>query len=254
MRFLYVALLSVGLLSGCDSDITPEPADSSAGPIQMQALESREGQARKLYLNFQDQGQYPCSNYGLGTRYERADKRLSFVFSGVAAPTGICLTSIGPARSSVDISELAAGTYPLRLQAGTCSTTGTLEIQSAFLRLTTNDPSVVTVTLPELRFMPKNIVWGYATTMLPQAQASVEVLRDSLQRLGATPTTLTPGVYSQFTIAANGLPEPPQVSVGARALLLLANYSGSPERLQAYVKRANAATPGLNLWLNTSGI
>jgi hypothetical protein len=254
MRFLYVAFLAVVLLSGCDSDLTPGPASDVAGPVQMQALETREGQARKLYLYFQDQGQYPCSNYSLGTRYERADKQLSFVFSGVEAPTGFCLTSIGPARASIDILELAVGTYPLRLQAGTRTTTGTLEIQSAFIRLTSNDPSIVKVTLPELRFTPKNIVWGYATTMLPAAQASVEVLRDSLQRLGATPTTLPQGVYSQFTIAANGLPEPPQVSVGARALLLLATYSGSPERIQTYVKRANAATPGLNLWLNTSGI
>ena len=164
------------------------------------------------------------------------------------------MTSIGPARARFDISDFAEGTYPLRLQAGTRTTTGTLEIQSALVRLTSNNPSVVEVPLPELRFMPKNIVWGYATTMLPQTQASVEVLRDSLQRLGATPTTLTPGVYSQFSIAANGLPEPPQVSVGARALLLLASYSGSPERIQAYVKRANATTPGLNLWINTSGI
>lgn len=254
MRPFYAALLAATLLSGCDTDVAPKPTADVAGPIQMQVLESREGQARKLYLNFQDQGQYPCSNYSLGTLYERADKRLSFIFSGVAAPNGMCLTSIGPARSTVDISELAVGTYPLRLQAGTRSTTGTLEIQSTLLRLTSDNPSVVAVTLPELRFMPKNIVWGYATTMLPATQASVEVLRDSLQRLGATSTTLPQGVYSQFTIAATGLPQPPQVSTGARALLLLATYSGSPERLQAYVKRANAATPGLNLWLNTSGI
>lgn len=254
MRLLYVAFLAVVLLSGCDSDLTPGPASDVAGPIQMQALETREGQARKLHLYFQDQGQYPCSNYGLSTRYERNNNQLSFVFSGVEVPTGICLTSIGPARAQVDVSEFAVGTYPLRLQAGTRSTTGTLEIQRDLLRLTSNDPSVITVTLSELRFMPKNIVWGYATTMLPQTQASVEVLRDSLQRLGATPTTLSQGVYSQFTIAANGLPEPPQVSVGARALLLLATYSGSPDRIQAYVRRANAAAPGLNLWLNTSGI
>jgi hypothetical protein len=254
MRLLYVALMSVALLSSCDSEIMPGPASDVAGPIQMQALESREGQARKLYFYFQDQGQYPCSNYGLTTRFERTNNQLGFVFSGVEVPTSLCLTAIGPARAQFDISEFAAGTYPLRLQAGSRTTTGTLEIQSALVRLTSDDPSVVQVILPELRFMPKNTVWGYATTMLPQTQASVEVLRDSLQRLGATPTTLTPGVYSQFVIAANGLPEPPQVSVGARALLLLANYSGSPERIQAYVKRANAATPGLNLWLNTSGM
>jgi hypothetical protein len=254
MRFHYPALLSFVLLSGCDTDVAPKPADEFVGPLQVQALESREGQARKLYLNFQDQGQYACSNYGLGTRYERANNQLNFAFTGVVVPAGFCLTSTGPARASFDISEFGAGTYSLRLQAGSRSTTGTLEIQKDVLRITSNDPNIVNVTLPELRFMPKNIVWGYATTMLPQTQASVEVLRDSLQRLGATPTTLTPGVYSQFTIAANGLPEPPQVSVGARALLLLATYSGSPGRIQAYVKRANAATPGLNLWLNTSGI
>lgn len=265
MRFLYIALFSAAaLVSSCeDPGSSAAPNDPASAPdasllttgrIHMRALESGSSSGRQLQLFFQDEGNYPCANYRLNTTYKQENKQVKLTFTGVTKPSGICLTAIGPARSAVDVSTLPIGKYQLLFAVGARSTSGTLEIQDTQLKLSSNDPSLVEVLTPEIRFMPKNIIWGYATTMLPQAQASVEVLRDSLQRLGATPTTLPAGVYSQFTIAANGLPQLPQVSVGARALLLLANYSGSAERIQAYVKRANAATPGLNLWINTSGI
>jgi hypothetical protein len=255
MRLSYFALLfSLLSLSSCDSLHNPLAESNVSGTIQMQALEGSGGQGRQLYLAFQDEGSYSCSNYSLDTDYEHEGKQLVFNFKGVSEPKTFCQTAIGPARYSVDISDLPVGTYALRFQSGPQSTKGELEIQDSYLRLSTNSSKVVRVRQSALRFMPRNVLWGYATTSLPASQASVEVLRDSLQRLGATPTTLPPGVYSQLNIAANGLPEPPQVSVGTRALVLLASYQGSPERIQAYVRRANAATPGLNLWLNTSGI
>ncbi|WP_375434123.1 hypothetical protein [uncultured Hymenobacter sp.] len=220
----------------------------------MSASETHANSVRQLRLDFHDEHQYTCANYALTTNYRQDERQLNFTFSGVTKPNGICLTSTGPATSSVDISGLAAGTYTLQLKVGNKSTTGVLELEDAYLNLRSSDPDVVDVATPELWFQPPHIIWGYATTMLPATQASVRVLRDSLRLLGATPLTLTPGTYPQFTIAANGLPQPPQVSAGTRALLLLANYQGSAERIQAFVRRANAATPGLNLWLNTSGI
>ncbi|UOQ52522.1 hypothetical protein [Hymenobacter cellulosivorans] len=252
MRTLYSAFVLLTLLSSCDSETTPEPGLPITGRIQVQALESRGVQGRALFLTFHDEGLYPCSNYGLITDYQRSGSQLSFVFSGVAEPTGICLTATGTARAQVDITNLPQGTYPLRLQVGSRTTTGVLELQSSYVRLQTDNPNLVQVTQPELRLMPPNLVWGDATTGLPADQASGEVLRDSLQQLGATPTTLPPGTYTRFTIAANGLLQPPVVPNGYRALLFLATYSGSPERIQAFVRRRNAATPGLNLHLNTS--
>lgn len=257
MRFLYFGtLVASTLLSSCDSS-TPQPTLPTAtvtGRIQMIALENQSSLDPKLVLSFRDEGRYHCANYMLNTQYKQQGKQLRFVFTNVTAPDDICLAAIGPATSTVDISALPAGKYTLNIQVGTRHTTGVLELQENLIRLSSNQPNIVAAPTPELRFQPKNIVWGYATTMLPPTQASVETLRDSLQRLGATPTTLPPGAYSQFTIAANGLPEPPQVSAGTRSLLLLVRYTGPAERIQAFVRRANAATPGLNLWLNSSGI
>ncbi|MCB2409085.1 hypothetical protein [Hymenobacter lucidus] len=252
MRFIYPAFALLTLLSSCDTEKTAEP--TIAGHIQLRALEGRTPQGRALFLSFQDEGQYACSNYGLSTDYQRTGPELSFAFSGAIEPADICLTSIGPARARVDITTLPEGSYPLRLRVGSRSTTGTLELQSSYVRLSTADPSLVEVTLPELRFMPAKTIWGAATTALPASQVSVEVLRDSLQRLGATPTTLPPGTYSQVTIGPNGLPVPSETSPGFRSLLLVASYAGSAERIQAYVRRANAATPGLNLSINTSAL
>ncbi|GAA3924514.1 hypothetical protein [Hymenobacter algoricola] len=252
MRLFYLTLLFLtALLSGCDQ-ASPLPSLSITGRVQMRAQEWRTGQRRTLVLRFQDEGGYPCFNYGLVTDFERHDKLLRLTFTGVTAADGICLTAIGPASSLVDISTLPVGAYSLRLQVGNATTTGTLELQSTHITLTSSNPSLVEVPTPELRFMPSSIIWGTAVTSLPNITAAI--LGDSLRRLGATPTTLPQGIYSQFTVAANGLPEPPQVSPGMRALVLLADYQGPAERIQAYVQRTNAAMPGLNLGINTSAL
>ncbi|WP_245119008.1 hypothetical protein [Hymenobacter volaticus] len=220
----------------------------------MSATETQAGPGHQLRLNFHDDHQYQCANYGLTTDYRLDERQLNFTFSGVTEPNGVCTTSTGPANSFIDISELATGTYTLKLKVGNKSTMGVLELQDDYLSLRSSDPDIVEVSTPELRFQPPHIIWGYATTSLPPAQVSVRVLRDSLVQLGATPLTLTPGTYPQFTITEYGFLKPPQVSAGTRALVFLAKYQGPAERIQAFVERTNAATPGLNLWLNTSGI
>ena len=247
-------LLSTLLTSSCEKPSAPEPDSGISGRVWMSATETQAGPGHQLRLNFHDDYQYQCANYGLTTDYRLDERQLNFTFTGVTEPNGVCTTATGPASSFIDISEMATGTYTLKLQVGNKSTTGVLELQDDYLSLRSSDPDIVEVSTPELRFQPPHIIWGYATTSLPSTQVSARVLRDSLLQLGATPLTLTPGTYPQFTITEYGFLKPPQVLAGTRALVFLAKYQGPAERIQAFVERANVATPGLNLWLNTSGI
>jgi hypothetical protein len=252
LRFAYLALV-LPWLAACTSKQADEPgaATTITGRVLMSPQEFVGPTGRTLSLSFRDEGQYSCSNFRLITDFAQREKQLAFTFSGVDKSGDICLTSIGPASSSVDITLLAPGTYPLAFTVGNRQATGQLELTSSYLRVQSDNPGLVTASSSEIRFTPPTAIWGHVIYSQAADQAAAQAVGDSLQRLGATPLTLPVGNYARFAIAPNSLPVPPTVLPGAVALPLLFTYSGNFARVQALITRAKATTPSLNMYLTS---
>lgn len=244
------AALLLLTLGACQKKTETDAAISSGvtGRVMMRPLEYMGASGRQLQLSFHDEGQYTCSSFPLLTQFTRQGQNLSLVFSGVNKSSNLCLTSIGPATSSVEVTSLSTGTYPLVLQVGTRQTTGSLELTNSYLRVQSNDPSLVAVDYPEIRFTPATAIWGYAIFTRPADQAAAIAVADSLQRLGAIPLALPTGQYSRFAIDATGKPTPPTVLPGVTALPFLFTYTGDFKRVKALITRAKIATPALNMY------
>lgn len=252
-RLLFVsAVLPLLALSACQKKTETEPARTDlTGRVLLSPQEYVGASGRQLYLSCRDEGQYPCSSFPLRTQFTHQGQRLGLVFSGVDKSAALCLTSIGPATSSVDVTSLAPGVYPLALQVGTRQTTGTLELTSTYLRVQSNDPSLVAVSYPEIRFTPATAIWGHVIFSRSADQAAALAVADSLQLIGAVSLTLPAGAYGRFAIAATGKPTPPTVLPGVTALPLLFTYTADFKRVKAVISRAKAATPTLNLYLTS---
>ncbi|RZK17930.1 MAG: hypothetical protein EOO56_17065 [Hymenobacter sp.] len=248
----YAVLALVGLTACKKEEGTAADAKTAvSGRVLMSPQEYFGTTGRQVILSFRDEGQYSCSNFYLTTQFTRLGQQLSFVFSGVDQGNGLCLTSIGPATSSIDVTSLPPGTYPLSLTVGNRQTTGSLELTSDYLRVQSNNSSIVAVSTAEVRFTPATAIWGHVIYSRPADQVAALAVADSLRRLGAASLTLPAGPYSRFTIDASGKPAPPTVLPGVSALPLLFTYTADFKRVKALITRAKATTPTLNMYVSS---
>lgn len=246
------AVLPLLTLCACQKKTETDAARTDiTGRVLISPQEYVGASGRQLSLSCRDEGQYPCSSFPLLTQFTPQGQSLRLLFSGVDKNAALCLTSIGPATSSVDVTSLSPGVYPLALQVGTRQTTGTLELTNAYLRVQSNDPSLVAVSFPEIRFTPATAIWGHVIFSRPVDQSAALALADSLQRMGAVSLTLPAGQYGRFAIDATGKPMPPTVLPGVTALPLLFTYTADFKRVKAVISRAKAATPTLNMYLTS---
>jgi hypothetical protein len=246
------AVLTLLTFGACQKKAETAPASTGiTGRILISPQEYVGTNGRQLSLSCRDEGQYSCSNFPLLTQFTHQGQSLRLSFSGVDKNAALCLTSIGPATSIVDVTSLDPGIYPIDLQVGTRQTTGTLELTSAYLRVQSNDPNVVAVSFPEIRFTPTTAIWGHVIFSRPADQSAALALSDSLQRMGAVSLTLPIGQYGRFAIDATGKLTPPTVLPGVTALPLLFTYTADFKRVKAVISRAKAVTPTLNMYLTS---
>ncbi|MBO2008101.1 hypothetical protein J4E00_03505 [Siccationidurans soli] len=166
---------------------------------------------------------------------------MQIAFGSAVAPN-ICLTSIGPASTIIDLASTAVGTYSLGLTAGLKRTTGTLLVLPDRIELTTCDSNTVAVRNGILYRIPANAIWGQLYARSAAAQTAAVALLDSLRREGAQVLTLPTGNYGYFRTDANGQLVPlPNLQNGqpasAIATPVLLTFSGNFARIKGVVRR-----------------
>jgi hypothetical protein len=194
-----------------------------------------------LTLVCRDDVGHPCSNYSLPRTVTTVDGGLQIAFGTAVAPFG-CLTSTGPASTTIDLASTPTGTYALSLSAGPKSTTGTLLVLPDRIELTTCDSNTVAVRNGVLYRIPANAFFGQLYARSAAAQTVAVALLDSLQREGAQVLTLPTGNYGYFRTDANGQLVPVSnllngQPASAIATPVLMTFTGNFNRIKGVVRR-----------------
>lgn len=130
-RLLKIFILSLFFACNNDDLGLERPIDSHL-KIELREWISAEKQGLHLYAATEKI--YPCVNYPLmfNQRFER--KRIIIIFTGVIE-TNVCLTALGPATATVDLSHLEKGIYELELNNGALKNHGKLVITDTETKL-----------------------------------------------------------------------------------------------------------------------
>src|SRR5690606_12435575 len=123
-RLLIIFILS--LLFACNNDDL-DLKSSIDSNIKIELREWINPDEKGLHLHSTTERIYPCVNYPLMFDQHFDRKRIVITFTGVIE-TDVCLTALGPAKATVDLSHLEKGIYELELNNGALKNHGKLVI------------------------------------------------------------------------------------------------------------------------------
>lgn len=115
MAFACAVVGLLGSLPGClGQDLTAPPATPVDSTLILRLREEVSPDARRLFLEVRTSTEFPCFNYRVDHVAGIEGRRIRVEFTGVSIGE-ICLAAIGPARATVPLGTLAAGSYDLVL-------------------------------------------------------------------------------------------------------------------------------------------
>ncbi len=138
----WLPLLAVVLIIGCKKQSTVNDNFSEKIAIRMQ-----ESIHHELVLNCATVKIFECSNYVLKSSFNVNDDQIVLKFSGIDKGS-FCLTSLGPASTSVNLGKLSNGSYVISFQTGTQLVKGTLEISDSQYQLSLPSPGNIELSNP----------------------------------------------------------------------------------------------------------
>ncbi len=105
-------LLLLLLLCSCRKDA---PVDQIGSDIKIRMLETVDSTKRKLQFYCSTEKEYSCSNYGISKTFSKSSDNFDIDFNGIII-SNVCLTSFGPATTTIDLGTLSNGTYNLDIK------------------------------------------------------------------------------------------------------------------------------------------
>jgi hypothetical protein len=163
--------------------------------------------ARSFELDLKTDISYPCINYSLITNSEANTSKISIEILGIYEPN-ICLTAIGPARSTIPISNIQNKSYDIEFKIGSNISTGKLICESKEFRLQMNDFVQIKINEPVLKRIPVNLIWGTVGYHNSTTLGKVNEFINSIKAAGASEINLENGNYNYFEIENNTINEP----------------------------------------------
>jgi len=154
---------------------------------------------RSFELGLQTDKAYPCINYSLITNSTSTTDKISIEVLGINAPT-ICLTAIGPAGSTIPITNVQNKSYDIDFKIGNNISTGKLICTSNEFKLQMNDLLQIKINGPILKRVPVNTIWG---TVGYHNSTTIDKVNDfisSIKAAGASEVNLEDGNYNYFEI------------------------------------------------------
>ena len=129
------------LLCGCTQSFVMDDGKKTDSP-QGATIDSeivitmKESSLRTLQLYFSTTKIYPCCNYPIDLSWKRSSNIIDISFKGIIK-TELCLTALGPATATIDLSALSNGTYRLNFQDGNLKRSGELIVSSNSYKIVT---------------------------------------------------------------------------------------------------------------------
>lgn len=217
---------------GCRKDVMINAIDSN---INIKMLETVDSTKRTLKLYCSTEKEYNCSNFGIINTINQPSNKIEIDFNGITVPD-FCLTSLGPARTTIDIGTLSNGTYDLDIKVENEKSAGQLIVTSEYYKINLDPQKQLQITYPTLNRIPTNTVWGTVGYHSSNSANLVQTFIDSLQLLGTTIQTYQSGEYGYFQINPSGQILPPQNHGYYFIRPYIFNYSGSTSALKKLVK------------------
>jgi hypothetical protein len=162
---------------------------------------------RSFKLGLQTDKAYPCINYSLITNSETNTDKISIDVVGIYTPT-ICLTAIGPASSTIPLTNIQDKSYNIEFKIGTNISTGKLICTSNEFKLQMKDLLQIKINGPVLKRIPVNTIWGTVGYHNSTTIDKVNNFINSIKATGATEVNLEDGNYNYFEIENSKIKEP----------------------------------------------
>ncbi len=178
-----------------ESDIVVKMREDLGNPI------------RSFELGLHTDKAYPCINYYLITNSETKTDKITVEVLGVYTPT-ICLTAIGPASSTIPITNIQNKSYDIEFKIGTNISTGKLICTSNEFKLQMKDLLQIKIEGPVLKRIPVNTIWGTVGYHNSSSVDKVNNFINSIKAAGATEVNLEDGNYNFFEIENSKIKEP----------------------------------------------
>jgi len=124
-------------------------------------------------------------------------------FNGIIR-SDFCLTSTGPASTTIDLGSLSNGNYDLEIQVEGKKSVGLLIVTPDFYAINLDKPRQLQIKFSPLIRVPDNTIWGTIGYASSSYSAMAQTFIDSLQYFGATPGSYLPGDYNYFEINSSG--------------------------------------------------
>ena len=166
-------------------------------------MEHHDASGRALWWHCLTENEFGCSNYKIACHVALHKNVLNVDFSGVEKG-GICLRAMGPARSDINLGQLANGVYALTISAGEYKETGTLTVDKDHYKITIKERGIKFDAVM-LNRLPADAVLGrVAYKKNSEDSLLLGVLIDSLKNAGGAVQKLLPGNYGHFVVNEQG--------------------------------------------------
>ena len=240
---IIAAFFLLAIYSCKKSEVTTTSFDEN---IKIKMVEVVDSVNRTLSLNCYTEKMFGCSNYGIETAYSLTGDKITITFVKILY-SNICLTSIGPASTVINITGLANKIYTVDLVFGTNKISGQLNVSSGSFVATLPSQTKVQFVNPDLKRVPDNTIYGtvhyHATSTAPTVQKFI----DSLQFYGAITALYPQGDYGRFQIEASGQINQTQDLGYYFTRYYIFNFSGGSVQVKNLVKRFGVNYPNLLL-------
>ena len=92
---------------------------------------------------------YNCVNFTIDTDYEQGEHQISIHYGDIIQPDQ-CLTALGPAKSSIALSDLSDGNYELVINYLGRTIQGNLEVKETHYKLALEDQPYIKVDVDKI--------------------------------------------------------------------------------------------------------
>lgn len=220
------------ILLGCQKDYSIDSIDSD---IEIKLWETFDSTNRTLQLYCLTERIYNCSNYGIKNKFNKSSDNINIDFKGILV-YDMCLTALGPATTIIDLGTLSNGTYHLNINVESMKSEGQLIITSDSYSIELFNQKQIKLINTPLRRIPTNTIWGTVGYHTSSTSTLVQTFIDSLQLLGATAKTYSPGDYGYFKINPNGQILPPENHGNHFIQPFIFDFSGNTSVLKNLVR------------------
>ncbi len=236
-RLTYLIILLFVILWGCKKDYSMDTIDSD---IEIKMWETMDSTKRTLQFNCATEKVYNCSNFGISKTVRKTSDNIDIDFNGILL-YDMCLTALGPARTTLDLGTLSNGTYDLNIDVERKKSDGQLIVTSDYYAIELNNQRQIKINNNPLYRIPTNTIWGTVGYHASSNMALVQTFIDSLQFLGATAQVYQSGDYGYFEINSGGQILPPQNHGYYFIIPFIYNYAGNSSDLKGLIKYYGAS-------------